>query len=38
MEMQVKILEMENALVEERKRLSSMRKMHYHDESLNNGS
>ena len=37
MEMQVKILELENDLTEERRRLTAMRKMHYHDDGTENG-
>ena len=37
MEMQVKILELENELTEERRRLARMRKTHYHDDGSTNG-
>ncbi|XP_063683628.1 huntingtin-interacting protein 1-like [Bolinopsis microptera] len=37
MEMQVKILELENELTEERRRLTAMRKMHYHGDGTTNG-
>ncbi|KAL5269823.1 hypothetical protein ACHWQZ_G003332 [Mnemiopsis leidyi] len=37
MEMQVKIKELENELTEERRRLTTMRKMHYHGDGTTNG-